>query len=250
MNHEYENLRNKLRQFMHFLGEPGELALPVQNLEDLLLEKRLGVNWFPTSRTFPQGAYVCSEDAGHELLRLAWQEENAAAWRLARKILAHRIALREDVPEGLLTFAALYFADQISAPKPLRRDSTWSKRFLTYFLCVIAQIEFASEIEAKKLSMTKSSTSKPENEKPESVCDAVADVLSDWKITASYRSVQQIWNASAERDKQIRADMKEYVSAMLQSYESDPIAFLSSSVDWMYPEELSKPGFPFMPEEK
>lgn len=248
MSPEYTKILKKMRDFMLFCSPPGDLLLPEESISDWMLASNLGIHWFPASNTFPQGAYVCSENAGYELLRLAWKDADDSAWRLARKVLGHRLAVKEEIPDGLRTFAALVFADQIVPPKATRKNKTFNRRFLIFFLCIFGK-KLVTEMSAESwIRMTKSAERKECVNEPECVCEAVSTVLNEWKIPTSYRAVQQIWNDPSERDLETRNEFEKYMATLVDNNKRDPIGFLASSTAWLHPDDLSKPGFPLTPD--
>jgi len=230
----YEELKSGLQQLLDTCKANGQLVFPVQNIDHILLAAELEIVWFGPSKTFPQGAYICSDKAGNELLRLAWLEHNAAAWDISSKIAAHRLALNEDLPSGVKAFAALVLSGQITKPKPenSRRDKNWSKRMLSLML-----VDVGNDLAKGEISKTHGED-KAQGSTSESIGLAVAEVLTENSAPTTYKSIKQLLTDSKSHDVQSRNDYANWKKAVQQSMNKNPVGLLASVQGWLELDEI------------
>lgn len=206
----YQTLVEELTKEVRALAIDGKLQFPETDPQEQTLSFNLGVYWFPASEMFPQGAYICSDEAGLILLELAWRERDPAAWEVCRKVAAHRLALNERIPEGIRTFCALLLSGQIKEPKRPRRSKTWVRQAFIYTLAIVAR-------DRANLSMSGTC----------SASDAVAQVLSNCGYHTSARAVRELLLSNKESEVKIRAEVEHLGEAIREAYKRDPIAHLA-----------------------
>lgn len=205
-----------LTDFLRPMMQDDKLKFPIFDPRQSLISLELGIHWIPECETFPQGVYICSDEASLELLRLAWIEKDLAAFELCRNIGAHRCGTRDALPEGVNTFVALLLSRQIHEPSRPKRNHTWTRQVCVLLLTLLAAKR--ANLRPTRADETKSDQGKF------SGCDAAVAAIANCNYHIEYGAAKALWSSNKNSEVQIREEMEALYAAMQRAKQTDPIA--------------------------
>ena len=83
-----------------------ELPNPLESVHQQILSLDLGIYWIGPCGMFQHGCYICNDLASERLVDLV-HSGDGDAFRLARKIAAHRLATGEPLPSRMGGLASM-----------------------------------------------------------------------------------------------------------------------------------------------
>jgi hypothetical protein len=195
----------------------GKIEFPQQESSRNITALKLGIHWLQNSEMFPQGCFICSDQASNELLGLVLEKEDLGAWELCEQIGAHRLAINDDVPAGVRMFVAMLLNGHINKPKSRKRTRTWLRAQFIFTLFNLAHLMGG-------LNRTRNPNKIGDKF---SAPDAVFDVLAPYGLNISFRAIQEICTGSKLENVKMREEHMEWIEAVEAAKKTDLIAMMT-----------------------